>query len=75
MARRSTPQKLHEAKEGATIERLVSAGIGRTDAVAWVAAWELEAEARGLPRTDHDYWEAGMTWVTMKRSMDRKPPA
>ena len=74
MARRADPQRIHEAKEAATIERLVSAGIGRTDAVARVAAWELEAGARGLPRTDRDYWEAGMTWIAMRRAQDRKPP-
>lgn len=74
MARRSTPRRIHEAKAAATTERLVSAGIGRTEATAWIAAWELEAEARGLPRTDHDYWEAGQTWIAMRRSQDRTPP-
>lgn len=74
MARRPDPHRIHEAKRAATVERLVSAGIGRGDAEPWVAAWEREAEAQGLPRTDHDYWEAGMTWIAMRRALDRKPP-
>jgi hypothetical protein len=75
MARRPTPERIHEARRGATIERLVSAGIGRGDAEPWVAAWEREAGSRGLPRTDRDYWEAGMTWIAMRRSQDRRPPS
>jgi hypothetical protein len=73
-AHRSDSQHIHEAKVAATIEKLVSAGFGRMDAEGWVAAWELEAEARGLPRTDRDYWPAGETWIAMKRAQDRKPP-
>ena len=74
MAKRANPERIHEAKRAATIERIVSSGIGGGDAESWVAAWEREAQALGLLRTDWNYWEAGVTWITMKRAQDRRPP-
>ena len=74
MARRSDPQRLHEAKAAATVESLVSAGIARKDAGAWVAAWECEARARELAREHHDYWPTGESWIAMRRSINRKSP-
>lgn len=40
MARRSTPERLIQAKRSATLERLVSAGMLRSRAEAALAAWE-----------------------------------
>jgi hypothetical protein len=48
--------------------------LGSADAEAWIAAWEREAEARGLPRTGHYCWEAGQTWIAMRRLQHRTPP-
>jgi hypothetical protein len=75
VARRADPQRIYEAKRAAYLERLVSNfGIPRPDAEPWIAAWEREAEARGLSPTERDYWEAGLSWVAMTRAKDRRPP-
>jgi hypothetical protein len=75
MARRSTPDRLYAAKRAGTVERLATGGgFGRSDAEGWIAAWERDAEARGLLRTDPAYWPAGETWIAMRRAQDRKPP-
>jgi hypothetical protein len=76
MARHSTPERIYQAKRAGTIERLATnAGYGRADAEAWLEAWEREAEAQGLPRTDPNYWDAGSTWIASNRALRRRPGA
>ena len=54
--------------------KLVVRQLDLDDVPAWIAAWELAAETRGMPRTNSDYWPAGEAWIAMKRAQDRKPP-
>lgn len=57
MSRRSTPQKLSDARRAATIARLISAGELPERAEAAVAAWEARTAQDGRPR-DGAYWDA-----------------
>lgn len=57
MSRRSTPERLSDARRAATLERLVSAGMLRDRAEGALAAWEVRTAQDGRPR-DAAYWEA-----------------
>jgi hypothetical protein len=67
MSRRSTPERLHEARRAATIERLVGDGELRERAERLVALWEAQADVDGVER-DCRYWEAGWTWISIQRA-------
>lgn len=66
MSRRSTPERLSEARRSATIERLVSAGMLRGRAEAEVAAYEVRTAQDGRPR-DAAYWEAAWHEIRIPR--------
>jgi hypothetical protein len=66
MSRRSTPERLHNARRAANIERLVGEGELRERAEALVASWETKADAEGLER-DGAYWDAGWRWIAARR--------
>jgi hypothetical protein len=38
----------------------------------WVAAWEVEGNARGLAH-DGAFWQAGWTWIIEGRSARKEP--
>ena len=64
MARRADPERIHEAKRAGTLASLVDQHrVPRAKAEALIAAWEVEAEARGLGRSDNDYWPVGQAWM------------
>ena len=67
MSRRSTPERLHEARRAATIERLVGDGELRERAERLVALWEAQADVDGVER-DSRNWEAGWTWISIQRA-------
>jgi len=58
MSRRSTPERLHQARRAAVIERLVGDGELRDRAVALVSSCEGKADAEGLER-DGRYGDLG----------------
>ena len=66
MSRRSTPERLHEARREATRQRLISEGELREQAERLVAQWELQAARDGLER-DGRYWDAGWAWMLAQR--------
>jgi hypothetical protein len=55
-SRRSTPERLHEARREATRQRLISEGELPDQAERLIAHWELEATQDGIDR-DGRYWE------------------
>jgi hypothetical protein len=76
MTRRADPERIHQAKRAGTLASLVDQyRVPRVKAEAIIAAWEVEAEARGLARTDNDYWSVGQAWMLEQRKRDRKPSA
>ncbi len=66
MSRRSTPERIDEARHAATRRRLILAGVTEANADAWIAAWEAQAARDGLPR-DGAYWERGWAWIAAER--------
>jgi hypothetical protein len=67
MSRRSTPDRLHQARRAATVARLIGEGELPDRAEAVVAAWEAEADRDGLER-DGRYWDAGWSWMAATRN-------
>jgi len=67
VSRQADPDVLFAARRGATIERLLTYAQMRERAEAWCDAWEAYATARGIPRTDEDYWDRGETWMIEHR--------
>jgi hypothetical protein len=65
MSRRSTPERLSDARRAATLARLVSAGELPDRAEARIAAWEAWTAHDGRPR-DGAYWDAAWRWITSR---------
>jgi hypothetical protein len=72
MSRRSTPERLDEARHAATRQRLIGQGVTEATADAWIAAWEAQATRDGLVR-DGRYWERGWAWIAAERLRRRMP--
>jgi hypothetical protein len=65
MSRRSTPERLDEARRAATRNRLILDGATEATADAWIAAWEAQAALDGLER-GAAYWGGRL-------GVDRRP--
>jgi hypothetical protein len=63
MARRSSPERIREAKVAGARQRLAATGMlaDRLDAL-W-ATWEAHAAARGLAQDGPAYWSALDEWI------------
>lgn len=59
MTRRSTPERIDEARRAATLNRLIAERVTPETADAWIAAWEAKAAADGLERGSA-YWPGGL---------------
>ena len=59
MSRRSTPERLDEARRAATRNRLIGERVTPEMADAWIAAWEAQAAHDGLERGS-EYWPGGL---------------
>jgi hypothetical protein len=59
LGRRSTPERIYEARRAANVKRLEGEGWSLDAAEAAVAAWEAECERPGLSRISVDYWQLG----------------
>jgi uncharacterized membrane protein len=66
-SRRSTPERLHQARLAAVVERLVGEGELRERATSVVSAWEDKADTEGLER-DGRYCDVGWRWMTERRA-------
>jgi hypothetical protein len=68
MARRADPERIYLARRAALFSTLTSTGaIDELEAEHRVAAWEREAERRGLDRFTPAFWEAGAHWIAEQR--------
>lgn len=72
MSRRSTPERIDEARRAATRQRLIGEGATKESADAWIAAWEARAAEDGLERGDA-YWQAG--WDLITEQLETRRPA
>ena len=64
MGRRSTPERLYEARRAGLVARLTRGGrMGEERAEALIVAWEAEAAQRGLERLSVAYWRDVETWL------------
>jgi hypothetical protein len=66
MSRRSTPERIDQAREAATRNRLLGDGATLATADAWLAAWAEQA-ARDCIERGKGYWERGWEWITSER--------
>jgi hypothetical protein len=62
-SRRSTPERIDEARRAATRNRLIGERVTPDTADAWIAAWEAQAARDGLER-GASYFEAGWQWIS-----------
>ena len=72
MSRRSTPERIDQARRAATRSRLVGERVTPETADAWIAAWEVQAARDGLER-NAAYWDAGWDWIAEQRKARRLP--
>ena len=72
MSRRSTPERIDEARRAATRSRLIGEGVTESTADAWIAAWEAKAAEEGLERGS-EYWQAGWEWIAEQRQHRMRP--
>jgi len=72
MSRRSTPERIDEARRAATRNRLMGEGVTPATADAWLAAWAEQAARDGLER-DGAYWTAGWDWIADQRTRRVRP--
>ena len=70
MSRRSTPERIYQARRDAIRNTLTGAGMSVETAERWCDGWELEAAGRGLLR-DAEYWQAGAAWIAAERAAGR----
>jgi hypothetical protein len=52
MSRRSTPERIYQARRSATLARLIGEGVLPEQAEALAAAWEVRTAEDGLERDD-----------------------
>ncbi|MBA2380825.1 MAG: hypothetical protein H0V73_01825 [Chloroflexi bacterium] len=62
MSRRSTPDRLSDARRAALVNRLIGAGELPTRAEAMVGAWERATASDDRPH-DGAYWEEAHRWI------------
>jgi hypothetical protein len=72
MSRRSTPERIDEARRAATCNRLIGEGVTEATADAWIAAWEAQAAQDGFERGSA-YWRAGWDWIAEQRKTRAHP--
>ncbi len=72
MSRRSASERLHAAREAATVRRLELDGVSAERAAALVATWEAQAARDGLERGSA-YWTAAWEWIAEERLRRRMP--
>jgi hypothetical protein len=74
MSRRSTPERIDEARRAATRNRLIGEGVTEATADAWIAAWDAQAAQDGMTPSAA-YWEAGWAWIAEQRRSRVRPPS
>ena len=72
MSRRSTPERIDEARRAAVRSALIGERVTPETADAWIAAWEAKAAQDGLERGSA-YWQAGWDWIAAQRERRVRP--
>ncbi len=72
MSRRSTPERIYEARRAATHNRLIGDGATEDAADAWIAAWHAQAARDGL-EGGTDYWQGAWEWIATQRQHRVRP--
>ena len=72
MSRRSTPERIDQARRAATRSRLIGEGMTEETADARMAAWVAEAAQEGLER-GAAYWDLGWEWIAEERRSRVRP--
>ena len=73
MARRSTPERIYEARRAAHVSRLTGTGMSEVKALAWCLAWEAEGARQDRDRHDDYFWRDGGRGIDEQRNRGRKP--
>ena len=74
MPRRADPEQIFQARKAATLERLVSDGVPRAMAEAWITSWEGGiADIHDL-RRDPRFWESGYIFAHRQWELGNEPP-
>ena len=74
MGRRSTPERIYQARRQATLNRLIQERrIPGQRAETLVAGWEAEAERRRLGRDAPDFWSEAQPWIAGQRKKLKFP--
>jgi hypothetical protein len=68
MSRRSTPERLDDARRAATRNRLIGDRVTPETADAWEAQAADDGVERGAA-----YWEAGWAWISEQRRSRTRP--
>jgi hypothetical protein len=64
MGRRSSPDRIYEARRAAVLSRLIQERrLSEQRAEGLVAAWEAEASERGLRRDSAGFWFDADPWL------------
>jgi hypothetical protein len=62
--RKPDPERMYLARRAAHFRRLVlEHRLDELEAEHWIAAWEREAESRGLDRHGATFWDDGRVWI------------
>jgi hypothetical protein len=64
MSRRADPEGVYLARRAAILSILTTSGVSAERAEELVAAWEAEAERRGIPRLERTFWEGAAQWTS-----------
>ena len=72
MSRRSTPERINEARRAATRARLIGERVAPETADAWISAWEAQAARDGVER-GAAYWDASWEWIAEQRQSRVRP--
>ena len=72
MARRSTPERIEEARHQATRNRLIGVGMTEETADAWIDAWAAQAARDGVEH-GAGYWDAAYHWIAEQRRARVRP--
>jgi hypothetical protein len=68
MGRRSTPDRVYQARRAALLSRLVQADhLSEQLAERLVAAWEADALRRGLEPESSAFWDGAEQWILQQR--------
>jgi hypothetical protein len=71
MARRTDPERIHQARRAAVLKLLIQEDrLSVTVAEAWIREWEAEARRLGVEPSS-EYWTFGLEWIN--RQLERTP--